>query len=187
MAPKIEIVTGPEVEPVTAAEVRLHTHISHTEEDAIINRWITAGRRLAEGYQQRAYITQTLRASFDEWPSFPLELPYSPLQSVTSVTYYDQEGNSAAFSTDDLIVDTSSEPGRIDLAYGVSLPSTSLQSIDAVKIVYVVGHGETAASVPAEVCDAILLYCAWRYENRTAETGAPRAFYDMLYAGDIRF
>lgn len=174
-------VTGPKVEPVTIDQVKLHTHVNNDDEDSLIQSWISSARRAAENFQNRAYITQTLEIRFDSWPCFPMLIPRAPIQSVSSIKYVDTDGTEHTLDTADYIVDISSIPGRIGLAYAVTLPTTILQPIDAVRVQYVAGYGDKAESVPEYIKDAIMLYCSWRYENRTAEAGLmPEAFYDIL-------
>lgn len=183
---RLKIITGPAVEPLTADEVKTHTHVSHSAEDALIASWIKSGRELAEGYQRRAYITQTLELSFDSFPDTPFYLPRSPLQSVTSVTYTDYLNADTVWAAANYIVDTGGEPGRIDLAYSVTWPAVTLRSINSVKIRFVAGYGATALFVPENVKDAIMLYCAYRYNNRQGaeQTGdvpdVPETFWTLL-------
>jgi len=79
------------------------------------------------------------------------------------------------------IIDTDSEPGRLCLAYSETWPTVTLRPHKAVKIRYWAGYGPTADSVPDTVKDAIMLYCAYRNENRAGEiTETPKQFYDLL-------
>ncbi len=93
----------------------------------------------------------------------------SPLSSVTSIGYVDSNGDSQTFSSDDYDVDTTSEPGRIALAYGEVWPTTR-SDINAITLTYVAGYGATAASVPEGIKTAIKqLVCHW-YDHRETVT-----------------
>ena len=70
----------------------------------------------------------------------------------------------------DYIVDISSEPGRVVLAYGKSWPSTTLQPANGICIEFDAGYGDAAADVPAAVKQAMLLLIGHLYENREAVT-----------------
>lgn len=183
---RLTVITRPALEPVTADEVKTHTHVSHSAEDALIASWIKSARELAEGYQRRAYITQTLELSFDEFPETPLYLPRSPLISVVSVTYTDYLNADTVIAAADYIVDTGGEPGRIDLAYSAEWPVVTLRSLNSVRIRFTAGYGASANDVPANVKDAIMLYCAYRYNNRQGQeqTGdvsdIPETFWTLL-------
>jgi uncharacterized phiE125 gp8 family phage protein len=176
----LRVITEPSFEPVTVDEVKMHARISHDVEDTLIGYWITSGRVLAENYQRRAYITQVLEYSLDVFPSQTFYLPRAPVQSVDSFKYY-CENTETSWALDNLITDTDYEPARISLAYGINWPSVVLRDINAIKVRYTAGYGDSSTDVPQNVRDAIMLYCSWRDLNRTAEAGnIPRTFYDLL-------
>jgi uncharacterized phiE125 gp8 family phage protein len=180
-----KIITGPATEPVTATEVKLYSRVFTAVEDSLVDIWIRAGREAAEWFQHRAYITQTIELAYDYWPPSVILFPRCPLVSVTSVNYYDEDGTENTFSSDNYQVDTRHTPGRLLLNKNITWPTTQLRSGAGVVITYVAGFG-TADDVPRSVKDAIMLYCAYRYENRIAEDGTiPDAFYDILQADRI--
>lgn len=161
---------APAVEPVTPAE--LNAHLADTLSDSEANGWITAARQLIEDYTGLAMINQTWRLALDHWPGGrepwwdgvrqgaiselyanskdrSVYLPRYPLGSVSSVTVYDEAGNSAAVdvgATFDL--DTYQRPGRLTLKRGATWP-IALRANNAIEIVYVSGFGASAANVPA--------------------------------------
>lgn len=187
-------ITAPVVEPVSASDVKLYTRISHTVEDGLISTWIKSAVELAEAYQHRAYISQVWEMTFDEFPELPLYVPRAPLVSIVSIKYYDYLNAETTLynlavpvaTNGDFIIDTDSEPGRIDHAYSDYWPSVVLRPMNAVKIRYNAGYGADGTTTPAAVKDAIMLYCAYRYENRTAEVDAvPPQFYHLLNSDRI--
>lgn len=184
----IQIITAPTTEPVTAGIVKLHARIDSSVDDALIASWIKSGRELVETFQRRALISQTIELILDNFPSEPeIFLPRPPCTSVTSLKYYDYANVEYSFYSSilltNLIVDLTSSPARITLAYGIVWPSVTLRLINAIKIQYVAGYA-TAATVPENVKDAICLYCTYRNENRSGEIGeVPKQFYDLL-SGD---
>ena len=181
MANDIIIIAGPAIEPVTLAEVKLHTHIDHDVEDDILNSWIKTARTLAQDYQRRAYITQTLELSLDGFPGMPYDMPRSPLQSIESIKYYDYEDTENVFTVADLYVDIASDPGRIGFDYNITWPTTILRELAAVKIQFKAGYGDATTDIPENVRDAIFLYCTFRNENRAGETDkVPSQFLDLL-------
>ena len=189
-----KVTSQPAVEPVTASEVKTHTRISGSDQDTLIAKWIKSGRELAEAYQRRAYIEQTIEVSFDDFPLVPFHLPRSRVMQVLSIKYYTTDNtevvvynSTAPVGTEsNYLIDTDSEPSRITLAFGKTWPSTVLRDINSFKVTYKAGYGATAASVPENVKDAIMLYCDWRYENRAAETNAvPEQFWNLLDSNRI--
>lgn len=138
-------------------------------EDDLLTALITAARQDCEKFQNRRYITQTWELWLDAWPDKDfIEIPLPPLQSVSSIKYYDTEDTEATFSSDDYFVDTKSEPGRVSLNYGESWPSTTLRPANGVCVTFVAGYGDEASDVPRNIYQAILLLLGHLYENREA-------------------
>jgi uncharacterized phiE125 gp8 family phage protein len=189
---RVKITTAPAVEPITAAEAKLHCRVDHSTEDAIFTRLIETARIQCEDIARRAFITRTYTAYFDCWPYMTrFELPYPPLIGITSVKYYDDLGSAAVtVSASNYQVDTNSEPGRFALKSTASWPSTTLRELNGVEIIYTAGYGALAANVPARYKDAMFLLIAHYYEHREAVvveqgvslTELPMAVYDLLTA-----
>ena len=94
----IKIVTEPAAEPLSIFEVKDHLRLDHDEhtEDDWISANISGARQDCEGFQNRAYITQTWELWLDGWPDGnKIEIPLPPLQEpvvtagsfVTGTTY----------------------------------------------------------------------------------------------------
>ncbi len=161
MALKLSV--PPEAEPITLEEAKLHCKVEVDDDDDLIEALITAAREYCEGFQRRAYITQTWELWLDSFPSTPLTLPLPPLQSVDSIKYYDTDNIETEF--EEYYVDTNSEPGRLELNYGESWPTVILRDINSVCITFTAGYGG-AEDVPQKVKQAILLIVSAWYENR---------------------
>ena len=101
---------------------------------------IKGARMLAEGKTRRAFITQTWDWLFDAFPASGLKVPKPPLQSVTSITYIDTDGNSQTLAATEYRVDNSTEPGRITPAFSKVWPVTRAVT-NAVTVRIVVGFG----------------------------------------------
>lgn len=168
----LTMVTAPSVEPVSLADAKTHLRVSVSDDDDLITALIATARQWAEAFTRRALITQVWDLFLAEWPEDDeFEIPLPPLQSVTSVTYKDTDGNSSTFSSDDYIVDTDSEPGRVVLAYGESWPSTSLYPSNPITVRFTAGYGDAATDVPEAIRQAILLLVGHLYENREGTIG----------------
>jgi len=185
----LQTITPPATEPVNAEFVKTHTHVDTNEEDNLLTMWIKSAREQAEEYQGRAYIEQTLELSLDCFPlaNGGIVLPRSPVSSVSSIKYYGTDDTEYTLSDDVYQVDTASEPSRVALKYGQSWPLTTLRTVSGVKIRFVAGEGDAPSDVNSRVIDAILIYCAYRYENRTAEIEAPPQFYRLLDSGRVKW
>jgi uncharacterized phiE125 gp8 family phage protein len=159
--------TAPTVEPITRAEAKAHSRVTVSDDDEYIDALIEATRDRIENHTKRALLTQTWRLTLD---SFPLGrrdiiLPWSPLQSVTSITYVDTNGTTQTWASSNYSVDTGATPGRVRLAYDVLYPSIRHQP-NAVTIIFVAGYGSAASDLPAGIVHACKILFGHYYDNR---------------------
>lgn len=158
--------TAPGSEPVTLAEAKAHAVVLHTADDTLITSLIIAAREEAENLLNRSLITQTWELILDQFPvGAAIELPLaSPLASVTSVEYYDENNSTQSLATSVWSADTFAEPGRVYLNDGESWPETFVR-FDAVKLTYVAGWS-SAAAVPESIKLWIKARVSSLYEQR---------------------
>jgi uncharacterized phiE125 gp8 family phage protein len=165
-----KLITEPAVEPVSLEDMQEHLRVETdgtNPDDDVITTLISVAREFVERFSNRALITQTWELALDAFPDCDyIALPYPPLQSVTSVKYYDTDETESTFSSDDYQVDTYSEPGRIVLAYGEVWPSETLRTANGVIVRYIAGFGDAASDVQSRYKQAIKLVAAHLYENR---------------------
>jgi uncharacterized phiE125 gp8 family phage protein len=174
------LVTPPALEPVTLLEAKAHARIDSTADDALVTNLIIAARQWAERTTGRAFITQTWKLAIDMlpiekyWPddAHSINLPRSPLQSVTSVQYYDDNDAATLWATSNYFVDTSREPGRLVLRSGSVWPSPT-RVANSMIVTYVAGYGSDASSVPEPIKTAIRELVGHLYEHRGDETAPP--------------
>lgn len=165
---KWQVTTEPDVEPITLTEAKLNLRVDCTADNDLITALIVAARRWCEDYENRAYITQTITAK-TFWLPGQIILPRPLLQSVTSVTYVDQAGDTQTLSSALYDVDIFREPGQITRAFNATYP-TVRGDVNGVTIVYVAGYGDASTDVPQETIQAIYLLISHLYENRVAVT-----------------
>jgi uncharacterized phiE125 gp8 family phage protein len=172
----LKLITPPRFDPVTVREVKgkMGMPLDFLDQDAFIYLSIKAATAHFERYGQvqRALMPQTWEKILQRWPSCDyVELPLPPLVSVTSVTYLDEDGDSAVMDAADYIVSTDQEPGGIVLAANASWPSTTLLPVDPIRIRYECGYAD-ASLVPPEIRLAILLLVEKHYDGHDlSETG----------------
>src|SRR5262245_32806492 len=95
----VNVITPPATEPVTRTEAKAHLRVDFTTDDTYIDDLIATARHEAEKWARRALITQTLELRMPYWPNaYSLALPRSPVQSITSITYTDDQGNTGTMS-----------------------------------------------------------------------------------------
>lgn len=166
--PRRIITTEPTVEPVTATEAKAYANITHSSDDSLIESLIKAARKKCEQMCNRSFIDTSWTMYLDSFPPV-IHLTPLPLDSITSVAYLDSTGASQTLTavTDYRISNASDGfPPRLTPAYGTSWPST-YDVTDAVTIVYKVGYGAAASSVPDGIKTAIKMLVAHWYEYRT--------------------
>lgn len=173
------VITPPVLEPVTMPEMREHLRVEHTEEDTLIDSLITAARELCEETTRRAFITQTIRLSLEEWPGYGyIGLPRPPLQSVSAVRYVDESDNQLTFASSNYVVETARE--GLFLRSGASWPSVTLRVGSPITVEYVAGYGDTPQYVPERYRQAIRLLAAHWYDRR--EVASEKQQYEIPYA-----
>lgn len=160
----LSLVTAPTQEPVTIEEVKQHLRVDITDDDWYIESLIKGARQYCESFMKRAILTQTWDYQFDAWPANTIYLPWTPyLQSVTSVTYVDEDGNSATVSSSNYIVDLMN--GRIVLTSTGEWPSVTLRAVAGVTVRYVAGWSDNDV-VPQPIKHAMMLLIGDWYEQR---------------------
>lgn len=160
-----KITIQPSAEPVTLDQAKLQCRVEHAEEDTLITALIKSARELAEHRTQRAFITRTGVWTADRFCGNKIAFPVSPVQSITSITYVDANGDEQTIDSSVYVLDNSGDGKHyLRLKYGQSWPSVRDQ-FDAFKVTFVAGYG-TADAVPAAVKQWMLLAIDAYYKNR---------------------
>lgn len=162
------LITKPTKEPVTLDAVKEHLSIIGNDFDGYLSSMIFVARRQVESYLNRALVTQTWDYYLDGFSNV-MRLPKGQLQSVTTVKYIDTDGavQTLAGSPIEYSVDTYSDPGKVELAYGQSWPGVRGIS-NSVVIRFIAGYGDSGEDVPEEIQHAIKILIATYEQNREA-------------------
>lgn len=197
--------TAPSVEPVTADELRANLVVGSTAlPDAEANSLIAVAREYIEESTAIAMITQGWRLSLNDWPGGRepwwdgtrqwaiselnnqrgiVALPVYPLQSVDTVTVFDEASNATVVNIGATFdIDTYQKPGRLALQDGATWP-IALRNINAIQIEYTAGYGDAAANVPAPLKRAVLQMAAYLFEHRGDGCAPGDAYVDSGAAG----
>jgi len=129
-----------------------------TDLDNTIDSILIASRQWCEQFTRRAFITQAWKVTLDSWPD-TIYLPRPPAINVSSIKYYDIDGNQQTLSTDVWDSDIQAEPGRVYRAYGQSWPSIQGKE-NAIEVNYTAGYGDAASDVPDAIKLAIMMRAA---------------------------
>lgn len=159
----------PTVEPVTLEEARLWCRIDDddTTQDAILQLLIIAARERAEEITGRSFAQRTLELRLDDFPDgdAPIELPYSPVSAVTSITYRTSDGDVAIGGSPEAFqADTGGVPARVKPLEGSDWPDTD-GSLGAVRIAYTAGYANVTA-MPKLLRTYLMAFVATLYEHR---------------------
>tara|TARA_Y100001963_G_scaffold88510_1_gene122293 strand:- start:1593 stop:2168 length:576 start_codon:yes stop_codon:yes gene_type:complete len=177
--------SGPGVEPLTTAEAKSHLRVDTSDDDTLIDSLILASRHFVENYTGRQLIQATWVLKRKGFVN-ELYLPRSPLSSVSSIQYVDEDGATQTLAASVYTVDADSNPGRVVIAYGQDWPNLRDQ-INNVTITFVAGYGTAVTDVPEPIRQAIRLLVAHYYETRepyiigTSASPVPFAVESLLW------
>jgi hypothetical protein len=183
------VVTPPARLPVTIDEIRVHMRIDldDTDEVPILMANIQSATDQAERWLRRSLITRTFDLWLDRWPTSRrnvwwdgvrdgsisdlfsaerhVDVPAPPLQSVTSITTFDDSDAGSDFASSKFFVDTATEPGRIVLRDAAETPAPT-RVANGIQIRCVAGYGDNYSDVPEPIRQGILRMAAHLYEAR---------------------
>lgn len=162
----LQLLSGPQVEPLSLQEAKEHLRVDHLYEDTLISSLITASRLHVEVMLSRALIDQSWSLFLDAWPDDGrVEIPLAPVSSISAVNIYDSEGNPLPLSASHYTLDGVSEPARLVIEPGASVTSPG-RSVNGIEVRFTAGYGVAASDVPQSIRQALLLLVAHWYERR---------------------
>lgn len=148
----LRCIAGPTSEPLTLDEAKSHCRVDEgmgTVEDAWLTSTIAAARRNAEMRMQRTIIDSTYMLTLDAF-SDAIRLPMPRVTAVSSVYYFDVNGDLQQLPSDQYALDNASDFTNWLLpAYGTYWPGTRDQA-NALQITYQSGW-VNAAAVPDDI------------------------------------
>ena len=161
----LKVINAPTEEPVTVAEAKDWMNVDADDKDNQISKvLIPMARKSVEDFTRRSLVTTTWDLFLDEFPvSGEIRIPNAPLQSVTSISYVDADGNTQTWNASLYAVDTTSEPARIEPAFGETFPTTRKQ-MNAVTVRFLAGYG-LAVDVPSGLKAGVLATVTHWYDN----------------------
>jgi uncharacterized phiE125 gp8 family phage protein len=170
----LKLITPPATTPVSLAEAKAHVEYEDTDRDALITGLIQAATDYVEQFTGKALVSQTWRLTLDGF-SNTIALPKGPVISVSSVQYFDANGDLQTVGAGDYMVDTVSDPAWLVLNSDASWPAV-VDGINAVSINFVAGY----TILPASIKQAILLLIGQWFDNRSATS--EKAMTEVPYA-----
>ena len=199
----ISVVEAPEDDAVSLDTLKAYLVIDDDRDDASLTITLNAAIGRYQEICNVRLVTQTLKATYDRFPSTdafrsrwgtfslvdntvqPVQagqivLPTGPVQSVESIKYLDQDGDEQTWDDAEYRVDVSGMPARI---VPVSLSSwpAALTTAGSVRVEFVAGFGDPA-DIPAQVVQSILQAAAYAWQSRGAFD--PNVYDAVLRMGD---
>lgn len=191
MSEWLNLLSGPAVEPVSAAEAMAHLRVEGEDDLALLHGYIRAAREMVEISTGRALITQSWRMSLDGWPPLAggawwdgirqgamaqgaarfVEIPKPPLRSIELIALFNDADQQTVWAAANYFADTAAAPGRVVLRNTASAPS-ALRAASGLQISFTCGYGDGPSDVPAALRQAVLMLSAHFYEHREVVAGA---------------
>lgn len=180
----LKIITAAVDLPLSMTETKDYLRLDEQIDDGLIRGLILSANEFVENVTHRSLITRTLKLSIDAtyqndipiregiytapdkrfYKSF-IELPNSPVQSVTHVKYFNESDVESTWATSNYYVDIEREPARIVLRDGGEFP-TDLRNANGLEVTYVAGYGNNPSDIPESLRLAMLQYVTFLYEHR---------------------
>lgn len=167
-----KVITGPEAEPLSTEQAKNWLKVDSSADDALIGTLITAARQACEEYLGIRLMSQTVEEVHDDFPTaHHLYNPYAeirlrlgPVQSVTSVKYYDVNGTQQTWATGNYLVNDYGTVASITPVADGTYPVVQDRQA-AITIRYVVGYS-ASGDVPDTITTAMRLMIGQWYDNR---------------------
>lgn len=157
------------MEPITKTEAKDYMKVDFTDDDMLIeSTLIPSARQMAEKWLNRSLITQTLQAYYSSFGD-KVYLPFSPVQSVTSVKRILLNVTTTLTVNEDYYVQglddkflMMSTPYRLQPGQS---PTDILRHWE-LQVEYKTGYGDAGSEVPEIILEAIRKIVATNYEMR---------------------
>lgn len=172
------VITAPTTYPLSIDDVKGQTNAESGDFDAKIAGYIAAATTLVEGFVGRALITRTYRGFMDCWPrdrrwgcqANSFDLPYGPLQSVTSIKTYDDSDVATTLDPATYYVDTGSLVGRIVRRVAATWTDPD-RAANGIEVNWIAGFGNDPTNVPPQYKHAMMLLASHWLEHPDAVVG----------------
>jgi uncharacterized phiE125 gp8 family phage protein len=177
---RLERTISPATNAVLTELVEQQLYISSGESPLVIANAIKAAVQAVEQDTDRSLINQTWTMTLDAFPSSFWEasirhfdyttifIPKGKVQSITSFTYLDEQGDEQSLvEGTDYTITTFGDEQRIEPIDGY--PATLTTKNDVVKLVWVSGYGEADTDIPEWAKMAILLKVKEYYDGTDVE------------------
>lgn len=181
-----ELVTAPTLRPVTLEQARTQVFLASddTTHDTELADIIDVAAEQWESDTDSILMSRSLRVYLEVFDDDEIYLPSRPIQSITSVLYYDDSDTQRTLATS--VYDLDKGARAVRLKWSQVWPSTSIRW-DAAQINYVAGYS-TAAEVPNIAKRAVLLLVGYYFAANRGDNDKPQDMraYERLVQHHLR-
>jgi uncharacterized phiE125 gp8 family phage protein len=185
----VRVTSGPAKPAYDLTVLKKHVRIDDdTDQLDLLKAYAATAQQHCQDYTRRRLITQTLAMAIDDdWPREwcrrhrswrrRITLRHPPVQSVTSIVYFDEAGNQQTLAPSQYRIanlhtpiegcETSPPEAYIEPEYQVTWPTVRRQS-GTIVVTYVAGFGLTNKFIPETLQQGIRLLVAHMAENKEA-------------------
>ena len=180
------VITASSLElPIAIEDARAQLRMDDLRhDDEYLMLLIKAQCDLVERTYQAALLTKTVIEYHKQLPTNELRpmivSGIGPVQSVTSVQYYNTDGVLTTWASSEYDVRITSGGATIQPKADYTYPSDFAIRTDSVVITYTAGYGDTAASIPPTVRLGILSRIGRAYTNREDSAEQVMSMSDVL-------
>lgn len=143
---------------LTLDETKAHLRVEIDDDDNLISTLIIAAYLFAENYTNRIINQDSKELKLESFDSV-IQLPYLPVQSITSIAYEDTDDNAQVFA--DYYLDLRELFAKVMPDNDASWPGTN-GDYENIVITYVAGY----TSIPEQIDQAVLLIIGSLYAQR---------------------
>lgn len=179
------IAVEPALEPLSLIEAKEHLRVEYGEENQYIQNLIRSARYTCEQLTQRVYIQRTLDQKHECW-AWQLEVFPGPLQTISSVKYFDSDGVEQTVDDSLYFANPAASTYGIRFTTDFTFPTLHLSRPAPITVRYVAGYSTDPLSLPEHIRQAMLLLIGHWFVNRqsvvtgTIATELPLGFETLL-------
>lgn len=153
---------GPTSYPVTRDQAKLELGLDGTENDLKVDGLIAASTRVVGEMAGRVLTEETWALSRPAISTGDLVLPKSPVQSVSSVTYFDGDDVEQSATVGDFYLMKGDDRAVLRPKSGTAWPAANTDRDDAVTVTFVAGY----ATCPQNLAQAVLMMVVHLHDYR---------------------
>ena len=94
----IKLITAATTNAITTSEAKSHLRVDSSDDDTYVGTLIVAAQRQVEAFTNLKLNDTVYELHLSKFPKHEIVLPFSPLKTLTSITYYDGDNSLQTWS-----------------------------------------------------------------------------------------